>query len=107
MGKPACALSSFIPLLPYRSRNDARLVSVLGSMRESTHLALSLGLPERLDDLGERRSHREHVTHTQSLQGLDVARRNDTADDHRDVIGVVRPQPVEHAARKEQVRSEE
>ena len=79
-----------------------------GTRARSTHagitrIARPLGLPERLHDLGQRRAHREHATHAQLLQRLDVARRDGAADDHRDIAGVLGPQPVEHAPRQRQM----
>src|SRR5262245_29674470 len=68
---------------------------------------LRLVLLERLHELGERRPHREHVTHAQLFQRLDVTRGNDTPDDHRDVAGVLRPQPLDNPAGQQQMRARE
>src|SRR5438309_177006 len=93
IGNPAFAFSSFMGLLP-AARETARWRGRSPSTRQ---------LLERLHDLRQRRSHREHPVDAERPQLVHVARRNGAAHDHRDVAGAVVPQPVEHATREEQV----
>src|SRR5262245_35301485 len=56
-------------------------------------------------DLGQRRTHRKHPRHAQRQQRLDVARRDDAADDHADPVGALGPQPLQHPRGQRQMRT--
>src|SRR5262245_40834221 len=127
-GMPACSRTSFIGWSPsYRLavRFAYVLASRLAAVRAAGRLGLgprargerlncssplgSLGSPchERLHHVGKRRAHREDPAHADGQQRRDVARRNDPAHDHLDLVRTLRAQSCQHASREGHVSSRE
>src|SRR5438874_1766143 len=86
IGNPACVLRSFIASSLRRALPASREVSLEG-----------------LHDLGQRRAHREHAAHAERSERVEIARRDDPADDDADVARAPRAQAVEHASRERHV----
>src|SRR2546423_9264096 len=83
IGNPACVLRSFITS------------SLRRAMPASREVAL-----EGLHDLGQRRAHREDAAHAERSERVEIARRDDPADDDADVVRAPRAQGGEHASRE-------
>src|SRR5438067_857408 len=86
IGNPACVLRSFIAS------------SLRRAMPASREVAL-----EGLHDLRQRRAHREHAAYAERSERVEIARRDDPADDDADVVRALRAQAVEHASRERHV----
>src|SRR5216110_2442705 len=86
IGNPACARISFM---------------ASPTPRESH------GPLERLDDFGQRRAHRERARDAEPQELLDIARRDDAANDDPDLGGAVRAQAVDDPAREDEVGARE